>query len=167
MALGTALVLVLVVGYFTYQRFSGPKYDIRKISGSVIGVEGNAVTVKGVYDFEGTLPEKLSGERDIILRVDSSTVFKSVKIFMPTKEELIASGKAKVEADGRYFAKYSPDELPRTEAAGSLEDITNLLKEGVRVKVEFLESIYNSRNPTASGVFYTVLVSPKTRQGTQ
>lgn len=158
--LGAILVLVLFAGYFLFSNYFKPQYNILKISGQVIGVDGNTITIKGIYESEEKLPAEIASERDIKFKVNSSTTYKKTEIRMPTREELIASGKATVFPNGTYSAQYSLDDQPKVESTGSLEDIKNLLSEGIRMEIEFSESIHNSRNPSASNVYYTILVHP-------
>lgn len=159
--LGVVLALVLVSGYYLSSYFSKPKYDIRKISGYVVSIEGEIITTKGLYESEETLPKELSEERDITFKVNSSTIFKKVEINIPSKEELIASGKAKVLPNGTYRAEYTLDDQSRIEGSGSLDNIKIWLsKGGVSIKAEFPESIHNSKDPIASEVSYLILIEP-------
>lgn len=161
LTLGAVLVLVLIIaGYFLFLNYFKPQYNILKISGQVTGVDGNTITIKGLYESEEKLPLELSSERDIKFKVNSSTTYKKTEIRMPTKEELIASGKATVSPNGTYRAQYSLDDQPKTESTGSLEDIKNLLSEGIRMEIEFPKSIQNSKNPTASNISYLIMIEP-------
>lgn len=146
------VVLAILGGYFLFQYFTEPKFDIRQFTGNVVSIKDEAVTLKGV--FVGTIPENLLVQREFTFRVDKSTRFEKIETRFPTWEELKAMG-----AVNGNSARYNLEDLPRTKETGSFDDLTSSLHRGdIFVEADFTASIYHSRNPVASFVFYNVLV---------
>lgn len=151
-----SLLIVAVGFYFPLSR--GDNFDIRKFNGAVVSVDGDVVIMKGFYDSStGVISQDvLSKERDFSFKVNETTRFEKLDIKWPTWEEVRA-------APGGHLP-FKISELPQSRVAGSLEDINNLntLNPGVvYMEVDFSESIYNTKNPVASFVFYkTTNMSP-------
>lgn len=125
-----------------------------KFIGNVVAVEGDTITLHGVFSGPGTVPEDLLSARDFSFRVDETTRFEKTEIRWPTWEEIAAQGTS---------SSFDIQDLPRTEGEGNLDDFKNsfsLNPETIYVEVDFSSSIYNSENPTASSVFYQVSVIP-------
>lgn len=149
-------LIVLALGYYVFFiRLGVPQFDIRKFSGNVVVVEGNMITLHGMFSGSSTIPENLKSERDFSFQAGEATQFKKADIRWPTWEELAKQGTS---------GTFNIEDLPRTDVESSLDDFTKsaLLKDGraVYAEVDFLTSIYNSKNPTASYVFYQLVGTP-------
>jgi len=153
-------LLIIAVGFYVIP-FKGDKIDIRKFSGNIIGIDGETITLKGVFlESLGTIPENLSSQRDFSFRVNSTTRFEKLETILPTYEEIVTAG-------GRMT--YNLEDRPQIKGEGSLDDLKNsfsLTENGasavnISVEVDFSSSIYKSKNPVASFVFYHILVRPR------
>lgn len=148
------VILAIVGGYYLFLYFTKPTVDVRKFMGNIVNIEDEVVNLHGVFvGLPETAPKGLLSERDFSFRIDGSTSFKKFETILPSWKELRATG----ATSGSYNLK----DLPRTEGVGSLDDLRNSLSKGyISVQVDFPASIYGSRNPIASFVFYHILVTP-------
>ena len=151
------ITMVVVAGYYIFFHSRPTRedtsIDIRQFTGGLVSVEGNVVTVEGSFTGPlGTIPEHLLLDTRLFLfQVDDSTDFNKEEVILPAWEELAATG----ETSGTFYFK----DLPQTESQGSLADLNNSLTlGGVHAEVDFPSSIHDTENPTASSVFYQVLV---------
>lgn len=153
-----AFVGIIAVAGFYLIPFKGELVDIRKFTGSVSNIEGNKITVRGVFDGpQGAIPEELSSVREFYFIVDEKTAFQKLVTQLPSWEELMATG----ATSGTYELK----DRPRTEGKGSLDDLGSHLifddngaTGNVLIEVDFPISIYGAENPVASSVFYQVML---------
>ena len=150
------IVLLIVAGFLTFlilgKSKSDTTIDIRKFSGGIESVDGDIITMQGIYDGPiGTTPENLSINQSFSFKVDLETSFDRLEIILPTWESLTGTG----STSGTFYFR----DLPQTEGEGSLEDIKESLSKGsISAEVDFPSSIYNTKNPVASSIFYTILV---------
>ena len=156
---------IVVVGVLTYLG-SSKTYDIRGVSGIVTSIEGDSITIKGFYKSDSLLPKRLSREQNITFKVDSNTTFKKTVYQMPSKEELIASGKISVSGDENnysYIGSYRLTDDDKTEETGSASDIAEKISDGgMTMQAVFPVSIHKSDSRVASEVSYTIILSPVT-----
>lgn len=156
-------LLIIAVGFYIIP-FNGEKFDIRKFNGDVVSVEGETVTLNGVFDGpSGTIPQDLlSDERDFSFQVDGATKFEEIKIGWPSWEQVAA-------APGGHF-KFNVSELSSNRVAGSLENLKNLSLSNpgtVYVEADFQASIYGSKNSVASFILYKLMTMPGSGPPTQ
>lgn len=154
------ILLLLIAGgvsyYFSARSPAVKVPDILKFNGSPTRVENQSVTLHGVYSLSGIIPDNLASVRDFTFLVDSSTAFNKRDIRFPSLEELQAGGKT----SGTFDFK----DLPRTDSAGSLIDLKDSLMMNlgnIYVEADFSSSILNQENPTASSVYYEIMVGPQ------
>jgi hypothetical protein len=154
------IILVLVAGYFLVSYFTKSQTEIYKFSGEIVSVEGNSVTLYGVFVGPiGTIPERLSTPRNFSFLVDETTTFNKRETFMPSWESINAAGT--VTETGAIIGRYSSKDLVNLEGEGSLEDLVASIQRGaISVEVDFETSIHNSDDEVASHVSYHILVSP-------
>jgi len=153
------IILVLGVGYFLFSYFNKSQTEIYKFSGEIVSIEGNSITLYGVFvgPIE-TIPERLSEPRNFSFEVGESTTFKKLETFMPSWESINAAGT--VTESGAIIGSYSSNDLVNLEGEGSLEDLVASIERGaISVEVEFDSSIHNSSSEVASHVSYHILVS--------
>lgn len=143
-----------VAGYYFFTAFNKSEIDIRKFTGEVVSVEGETVTLRGVYSGPaGTIPEDLLSVRTFRFRIDTSTGFKKLETSLPTWEELTA--------DGATSGSYNLEDLPRVEGPSSLEELKGSLSKGATsVEADFSYSIHRSKDPVASHIFYHTIIEP-------
>ena len=154
------IILVLVVGYLAFSYFSKSQTEIYKFSGNIVSIEGDRVTLSGVFAGPiGTIPENLSAPRNLSFSVGEATTFRKLETFMPSWESINASGT--VTETGAIIGSYSSEDLVTLEGEGSLEDLQASIERGaISVEVEFETSIHNSNREVAKHVSYHILVSP-------
>lgn len=149
------LFAVATVYYVFSFRLGEPQVDIRKFNGSVLAVEGDTITIRGVFSGSVIIPEKFVSERDFSFRVSGDTEFRKADIRWPTWEELARQGTS---------GTFKIQDLPRTEVEGSLADLADLFSliasRSVYMEAGFSSSIHNSKNPMASSVFYQLMGIP-------
>ncbi len=153
------LIFLFVVGagsyYIFYVRTGTPEFDIRKFKGNIISIEGDIITLKGVFDGSvGTIPQDLLLERNFSFKVDDTTRFEELVIGWPTWDEVRSAGGT---------LKFSVEDLPQnreTKSWDSFKNTVSLNPGAVYVEVDFTTSIFNSKNPTALLVFYRTMNMP-------
>ncbi|OGN03192.1 MAG: hypothetical protein A2655_03785 [Candidatus Yanofskybacteria bacterium RIFCSPHIGHO2_01_FULL_43_42] len=154
------LLLIVAMGFYAIP-FKGERVDIRKFAGSVTGIEGEVITLRGIFTgLPGTIPEEISSERDFSFRTDETTRFEKVDIGWPTWEEVAAAPNG--------YLEFSVEDLVQTQGEGTLDDLKNLFLSNpgaVYVEADFRASIHNSKNPVASAILYKLInmPSPPTR----
>lgn len=148
-----AIIIVLASGYYVfYLKGNTSSVDLRRFEGQIVSIDGDKITLKGMFVSSSTIPLDLQGERSLVFLVDKTTQFKKTGIMLPTYESLRATGET--------TRSYKINDLPKSETAGSLEDIKLFLgHDGTVVQVDFPYSIHNKRNPKASLVFYQSLIT--------
>lgn len=153
------IILVLGVGYFVFSYFNKSQTEIYKFSGEIVNIEGNTVTLFGVFIGPiGAVPEKLSEPRTFSFLVNEATTFNKRETFMPSWDSINAAGT--VTETGAIIGSYSSKDLVNLEGEGSLEDLAASVQRGaMSVEVDFDSSIHNSKSEVASHVYYHVLVS--------
>ena len=130
------------------------EFDIRKFSGNIKSVEGETITLNGTYNTNETVPEELLAKRDFAFKVNRSTKFEKAETRFPSWEELKTAGKV-----SGNIARYNLE--PSVGLAGSLTDLKNSISKGdILVEANFPVSIYRVQNPTASFIFYYILIRP-------
>lgn len=151
----TLSLLIIAVGFYILP-FRGEEFDIRKFNGDVVSVEGETVTLNGVFDGPaGTIPQDLLlNERDFSFKIDDSTQFTKADIGWPSWDKVDAAGGSLV---------FNIASLSYTEGPGSLGDLRSLgeFNPGVvYVEAEFQSSIYRATTPVASRVLYKLMSMP-------
>ncbi len=148
-AAATAGLFLIGSGYFVSTR---KPIEIRKFIGSPLRIEGDAITLKGVYELQGVAPQDLLESREFTFRVGEGTSYKKIGLQLPSWKELAARG-----ATGTL----SLADLPRNDATGSLDDLRSMIGAGgVSVEAAFPATIYRSSNPVASVVTYRIITPP-------
>lgn len=156
-------VLIIAVGFYIIP-FKGEKFDVSKFNGDVVSVEGKIITLNGVFGgSSGIIPQDLlSNERDFSFQVNETTRFEELEIDWPTWEEVRAA------PGGHLPFKVSDLPQSRKERTFSSFNDTHLLNPGmVYVEADFSDSIYNSKNPVASFIFYRTMNMPPSSPPTQ
>jgi len=157
-------LLVVVAGYYYNTSLNEVEFDIRKFTGTIVALENEVITLHGVFDgSDGTIPNELSIDTQFSFKVDKNTIFDKLETKFPTAEEL-----AKTYGKSTVY-RYNIEDLPRVESVGSLQDLQELFSSNtsgaiagnIIVEVDFSSSIYKSKNPVASRVFYHILMMPK------
>lgn len=152
----TISLLIIVVGFYILP-FKSEEFDIRKFNGDIVNVEGEIITLNGVFDGPiGIIPQDLLlSERNFSFRVDETTRFEELEIGWPTWEEVRA-------APGGHLP-FKVSDLPQSRKERTLNDFNNthLLNPGtVYVEADFMASIHNSKKPVASFIFYRTMNMP-------
>lgn len=152
-----SLLVVAIVGFYA-NPFKGEQVDIRRFIGNIVSIEGDIITLQGFFDGPtGTIPEKLLSKRSFSFRVNGNTIFEKLVINLPSWENLTAGGATS--------GTYKLQDLQRIEGEGSLDDMKSHLilnddgtsANNIHVEADFPVSVYNSKNPAASRIFYQVM----------
>lgn len=134
------LVIAVIVGSYFIYGLLAPEYNVRTFAGRLIGYEGSALTLNGVFESEsGPLPDSLQDEQDFTFRVGDTTIFEKEIITWPgvdVKEQ-------------------------RQKSAGSLEDLKSLFGNAVYIKATFSVSIHKRDDRVvASHIIYRAFAVP-------
>lgn len=146
-------ILLLVVGFYVFYYVSQKPdvYNISKFNGEIVSIEGNKVTLYGMFIASSTLPVNYKEKQEFSFLVDESTEYQKLEIIMPSYESLRATGKTS--------ATYNLEDLPKNHVAGSLSDLEKYVSQkGIFVEASFSSSVYNKTNPKASMVYYQSIV---------
>lgn len=148
------IIVLLVVGYKAfYIKQDVSPINLSTFNGELISIDNDKITLRGMFVSSSTLPENLQGQQELVFRVDKSTQYRKLEIKMPSYESLRAKGKTS--------GSYEISDLPRVEGVSSIEELKSFIKRGdVYLQVNFPYSIYNKKNPTASFIFFQVLIEP-------
>lgn len=156
-----SLLALLVLIFYVNPFKSEERVNIRKFRGNAVNIDGNIVTLYGIFDgLAGTIPKKLLSEQNFSFRVDDETTFKMLIINLPSWEELTANGVTS--------GSYDLQGLPRTEGESSLEDLKkylisddeNISAKRILVEADFPISIYKTKDSVASSVYYQIMIQP-------
>lgn len=157
-------LIIVATGYYFYILTKESEVDIRKFTGNIVSIENKGVTLRGVYEgLDPDAPEELQLVRNFSFRVNKDTVLKKRETRFLSVDELESAGKG---SNGVY--KYDFEDLPRFDSLGSLDDLnTWFLSDfigvspgNIIVEASFFSSIYKAKTPTASSVFYNILIMP-------
>ena len=161
-------LVVAIGGYYFY--ITRSQYEIFKFVGDVVNIEGENITLHGVYDGEAqNLPRELSSDRDFSFKVNENTAFEKKKTRFLTGDELR-------EKYGEItIYRYNIEDLPHEIGPGSFDELKELamlkaegmLAGNLIVEINFSSSIHNVRNPIASLVFYHYLNMPTSPPSSQ
>src|SRR3989344_4766478 len=105
------LGIVIGVSYAVY-RWTQPNYQIFGFTGQVTAIDGQNVTVHGVFDAVPGLPEGLFVVRDLTFRIDEETLLQKEVVKWPTSEQMTAMG-----------GKFNIEDLPRQKDVGLVQDL--------------------------------------------
>ncbi|MDP3954077.1 MAG: hypothetical protein Q8Q06_01505 [bacterium] len=148
----TLVLLIVAVSYYFFIFSRKPQVDINKFSGYVVSIKNTEITLHGAFSGPGIIPEDLMFVQNFSFKTDKDTQFKKADIRWPTWEELATQGTS---------GSFKIQDLPRTVGDGSFDDLTSLFSlnasASIYMEVDFSSSIYKSKNPIASSVFYQLM----------
>jgi len=144
--------LLIGAGFLLYQRSFKTDYDAFEFIGRIEKIEDNSIFLFGTY-FAPDQPDlaNAQNQKKVKVMIGSETKFVKTKLFLPTDEELKASG-----------GRFRPDELKREEETGSLDDIKKILENSERfsIRVKSTKDIYGKSKFYASEISYIVPIYP-------
>lgn len=144
------VLLVAAIGAAIWWRMSQPNSN--GFGGRVTSVESDSFKIKGQYDLPDN-PEMItsSSEREVTVKVDSSTKITRELIYLPTSAELELSG-------GYFDARVAR----REKASGTLEQMRqDSQQQTVSIAVKANRDIYGKGQFTASEIVYTIAYDPE------
>ena len=158
------IALIIFLGFKSdvFKNFKNPKEsELSKqvnltgfsFKGQLVSIEGDTMTLKGFFT-SSTTPLELKGEKTLSFKVSSETSFRKLTIQMPSYESLRKS-------TGKTSGTYNIKDLPREEGVGSLADLKDSISKGnLLVQGSFVNTSFDTKNPTAVEVFYELLSNP-------
>ncbi|MBX4190337.1 hypothetical protein KW791_03535 [Candidatus Parcubacteria bacterium] len=141
-----AVLIIAGLGIWGWFQIHQSKAVAYQFAGQLQGVNGNDLSIEGDYVYEANskgVPEK----RTATAVVDKDTKIIKVSIFLPSSQELKASG-------GRYNA----DALKREATTGSIDDLKKIAQS---ISVRAKGNIYGKSKFTITEVTYIIPVYPK------